>query len=237
MLYIIHLKNKQTHKFANTLLTNRTLKSQIQGNRFGLEGLAIEYLKLLEKDEDLNFKCKAMHILGKNESVGFTNFVTRLNNCTNNTAETDSDDPVCKCELATGGWSITDYRFGKVDYLPPFVPDGLSVVIRMDSLMSGTTGPFFLAAFSPLVWLYIFGLMVLFAFLKMLDHRFTENLSSSTSLPASESRISRFFHTLYKSNFSRLARQALKSVCKFPLPFCWVESYLLLDPHSDFSPF
>lgn len=126
------------------------------------------------------------------------------------------DDPSCQCDMGVGGWFLNRDRIGKVDFLPPFALDGISVITRIDQTSSSVSkGAFFITVFSLSVWGLILALVVVFALLKMLDVRFAPPDDSYRPLPDSESCIRRLKHYILKSRLLRRMRRAVQSTCTF----------------------
>lgn len=170
---------------------------------------------LLQLQERLGFRCETVVEFKNNDKdgVSFNSILENIEACTDN--GTIRDSPECKCEMAVGGWSQNSYRFGKVDYLPPFVIDGIGIVVHTDNTSSASAGAFFVTAFSTSTWLLVLALIGLFTFLKVLDRRFALLVKPYEPLPEGESRFQRLKHYLLKSPVPRRLRLALQSTCTF----------------------
>ncbi|CDF32227.1 unnamed protein product [Chondrus crispus] len=146
----------------------------------------------------------------KEVSVPFNSIVEKMDRCVTEEG-TMREDPDCNCDMAVGGWMESDTRLGKVDFLPPFLIDGIGIATHVDETSVASAGAFFLTAFSLAVWGLVVMLSVVFTFLKMLDRRFVPPDDSYTPLPASEPRLRRIRHYLLKSRIPYRLRKALQS--------------------------
>lgn len=129
------------------------------------------------------------------------------------------DSPECSCDMGVGGWMLNRERLGRVDYVTPFVIDGLEVLVHVDSTSSSTRGAFFFTAFTAYVWVSVFALVIVFTFLKLLDRRFAPPDHSYESLPPTEPRFQRVKHFLLKSRIPLRLRKAVQSTRKYPSNF------------------
>lgn len=181
--------------------------SNAQPYKFG--GIAMEYL--LKLQDVLGFRCISLDIDdGGDEGVPFNSIVEKMDRCVTEEG-TMREDPDCNCDMAVGGWMESDTRLGKVDFLPPFLIDGIGIATHVDETSVASAGAFFLTAFSLAVWGLLVMLSVVFTFLKMLDRRFVPPDDSYTPLPASEPRLRRIRHYLLKSRIPYRLRKALQS--------------------------
>lgn len=117
----------------------------------------------------MDFKCSS--IKDFSEKFGFSVFIDKLHACTNGTASRSTDD-VCTCELGTGAWLHNSERYGKVDFLPPFLHDGMHTVVNIKHTFQASEGTFYLTTYTTSIWLAILGLLFFFAGLKLFDKHF-----------------------------------------------------------------
>lgn len=173
----------------------------------------MEYL--LEMEATLGFRCISLDIGNEDgKGVRFNSVVEKMNRCT--TAQGTMRDTVdCNCDMAVGGWFETAERRGKVDFLPPFMIDGIAIAVHMDETSAATEGAFFLKAFSIEVWGLVVALGVTFTLLKMLDRRFVPPDNTYEPLPSTESRYRRMLHFLLKSRILYRLRKAFQSTSMF----------------------
>lgn len=80
---------------------------------------------------------------------------------------------MCQCDLATGSWIQTTERYMRVDYLPPFLFGETQVLTHVDNSFLPMQGAFFIYVFNWELWLAIGVLTFIFAFLKLLDRKFS----------------------------------------------------------------
>lgn len=162
----------------------------------------------------LNFTCDSLKLYSNEENVHFNAVVNHLHDCTTSSGEI-RDSPECQCDMAVGGWFQNPERFGRVDFLPPFVPDGMSVLVHTDNTSSSSAGAFFITAFSVPVWIFILVLISALTFLKILDRRFVLlDTDTYQPLPKTVPRFRRMRHYLLKSRILYRLRKALQSTCK-----------------------
>lgn len=178
----------------------------------GFSGLGIEYLTQLEVLID--FKCHS--IKDFSEKTGFSVFVDRMHACSNGTAS--STDEVCTCELGTGGWLHNSERFGKIDFLPPFLHDGMHTVVNIDRTFQSSEGTFYLTTYTTSIWLAILGLLIFFTVLKVFDRHFEPSQvhrhrqrRESNARNRSMNRALRIQVFLLKASSLRRLRKALQS--------------------------
>ena len=166
---------------------------------------------LLNLQEVLGFRCISLDIdNGGDEGVPFNSIVEKMDRCATDEG-TMRTDPDCNCDMAVGGWLQSDARLGKVEFLPPFLIDGIGIATHIDETSVASAGAFFLTAFSLEVWGLVMMLAVVFTFLKILDRRFVPPDDSYTPLPASESRLRRMRHYFLNSRFPYRLRKAVQS--------------------------
>lgn len=176
--------------------------------------MAMKYLFHLQ--ERLGFRCVTIKELDGegNDGVQFNSMVDHIENCSTDIG-TIRDSPECTCDMAVGGWSQNSERFGRVDYLPPFVIDGIGIVVHVDYTSSASAGAIFITAFPFPVWLLVLVLIMVFTVLKVLDKKFEAMPEPYKPLPDTESLFRRVRHFLQKKHTLRRLRKALQSVCMF----------------------
>lgn len=106
-------------------------------------------------------------------------------------------------------------RHGRVDFLPVFVQVNMETVANIQQTFTSSNEPFFLNTFSPLVWILMFSLFVIFTFLKMLDRRFpvySERAFPLTQPDATASWYDRFKYEIWKLPLLRRLRIAAMNV-------------------------
>lgn len=173
---------------------------------FRLAGHAIDYLHQLESR--LKFRCKSIYIHNTTD-VSFTKLILEKEKCSNQ--HPSADPQICICQLGIGGWFMTKQRHGKVIFLPPFASGEFRMLVHRDDTFGSGRGLFFLSAFSPIIWLNIFVIFLLFTFLTMLVPRFQPGPSHKVELPPNASMFIRLKNFLLRNEHLRRLRYAAKS--------------------------
>lgn len=122
------------------------------------------------------------------------------------------NDPDCMCDIGIGGWFSNSQRFGRVDFLPPFVYDSYRVIFHVsDSVVSGRS-LFFITTFDTLGWLSIFALVLLYAAIWMFGTVFERDQYQPLGTTANPIR--RLANFLYYNPFSYRLRVSIQRICK-----------------------
>lgn len=178
--------------------------------------------------QSLGFQCEPLtRYSAKDNSTGFTHFINELQDCTNTSTGTVIPRPTCQYDIGIAGFRENVQRVGRVDFVSPFLHDGLAVVTHVNDTHVKTNGAFFLAAFEPAVWIFIVALTISFTFLKLLDKRFLEDTPpppNALTPPGNQSIWKRVRCFMLKQEHLRRLRKALQDVCKLfciiRLPLC-----------------
>lgn len=159
----------------------------------------------------LNWSCSSVKLYTGGKHTSFNHFIAMMERCSENGGV--RNDPSCPCDIGIGGWFQNHHRFGRVDFLPPFVVDGYEVTFHINNSEVSGQRMFFITTFDRLAWLSIFGLMLVFSTIKVLDPRFCP-MGSYHALPETDSRVRRFVHFVLKYPTLHRFRRALQSTCK-----------------------
>lgn len=179
--------------------------------------MATDYLSKIE--QSLGFECQSLPLYSApDNSTGFTQFIKQQQTCTDNTTGTIKSTADCQCDLGVAGFRVNEDRIGRVDFVAPFLYDGLAVLTHIDNTVGKSNAAFFLLAFTPTVWVTILGLIGAFTVLKLLDRRFLEDTPTpevSTDLTDKKTSVyGRIRLFLMKQQHLWRLRKALQSVCK-----------------------
>lgn len=178
---------------------------------YNLDGLALRYLDLLEKDETNPFSCRSITIIKGKDGTGFNDLLYNMERCTNGTFAPNSSE--CACELGVGGWFKTSHRHNSVRFLPEFLYTEFSVVTHVSNTNHSISSTFFLGGFSVLVWILIVILFMLFTFVRTFDQHFELPPSCYVPLPIETPSIKRMRHYLLKSKLLyRLRKAAMRTL-------------------------
>lgn len=157
------------------LLTQYPSTYEDSNSAYNFSGIGIDYLMKLK--DSLGFQCASITNF---PGMSFTDFVDKMHNCS---ISPSFDSEVCQCELGTGGWMQNTDRYGKVQFIVPFVQDNYQIITqKSNSSRSSGKGVFFLTAFSYTVWIAILGLILCFSIIKMFDIKFDPIPKSSRAL-------------------------------------------------------
>lgn len=128
----------------------------------------------------------------------FTEFVFQMEKCSKNgTISKENSD--CVCDIGVGGWTLSDNRLGKVDFVEPFLFDTFRVLTHANNTRSLVGDVFFFTAFETSVWVCVFLLILFFAILKLLDENFVPSANHAEAyLPENpsywEKMKNKYFH-------------------------------------------
>lgn len=152
-----------------------------------------------------------MTLFQHQNTTGFNAFIEQMDACTTQQS-TGISSSTCTCDIGIGGWFQNQFRFGKADFLPPFVHDRYRVFTHVSNTEASGEIPFFLQTFDKLSWLTIVALACTFTLLKLMDRRFAE---APPFTPLSGvSRIKRYLHFLWKYPRLYRLRKAAQSAGK-----------------------
>ena len=180
----------------------------------GFDGIATEYLIVLQ--ERLGFRCKTLKVFNATnpENQGFTGFIYEMQKCSKN--GTVILTPDCQCEIGVGGWAQNAERFGRVDFPVTYVNDDFRMLTHIDNINSQSArGAFFITAFSFTTWIAVFGLILCFIFLKLFDRKFIPPDPNLMNLPDGTTWIYRVKHYLTSTKLATRLKRATKNTCKY----------------------
>lgn len=214
------------------MIFNFELTKHVQESREGFGGIGIKYLKLLE--ERSGFKCASLKEYKSRDAISsdigekniFDQFIDEMSSCTlPGEGIIDPLNKNCTCDFGVGGWSINEFRLGRVDFLPPFAFDTFRVATNRDNTVP-EVGVFFLRTFTGAVWATVFGMIVMFTILKFLDKDFAPWTEVERQDGGNNSKSSKIHHFLLKSRIPYRIRYSLQSTCKSFSSNFWADSYL-----------
>ncbi|CAN8069706.1 unnamed protein product [Agarophyton chilense] len=174
----------------------------------GLNGAIAEHV--LQLQSYLGWTCSTMTLFSQTNTSDFNAFVEHMYGCTNMETGEIRDSPDCNCDIGIGGWLLNIERYGKVDFLPPFMFDRYAVFTHVTQATISGNKFFFLLAFDRKAWICIVAVITMFIFLKMLDVRFAV-AAPYTPLPETCSRFERILHYLTKGRLLYRLRKATQS--------------------------
>lgn len=178
----------------------------IRSPKSGISGIIAQYLRELQGY--LNWSCSSVEYY---KNPNFNHLITSMEHCSENGGV--KKHPNCTCDIGISGWFENHHRYGRVDFLPPFVIDGYEVVFHIKNSEVSGQRMFFITTFDRLAWISIFGLMLLFSLVKVFDPVFCSN-HQYQALPDKVSRMRRFVHFLLKYPTLYRFRRAVQSTCK-----------------------
>jgi hypothetical protein len=177
----------------------RDLLSPGTGN---FSGLGILYLQELQAR--LGFTCSSIteYTPLDPDQEGFSGFVRHMGECA-----VDGDSSACDCDVGVAGIAQNPARIRLVDQVMPFSFGSLAVVQKMSAIAnSQSSRVFFLAPFSPAVWVGVASIILVLMVITMIDADF-QPLESSEQ-PAASSIIREIRGALLRNRVLRHARYA-----------------------------
>ncbi|PXF43246.1 hypothetical protein BWQ96_07019 [Gracilariopsis chorda] len=179
----------------------------------GIDGAVSEYVSELQGF--LGWRCSSVTLFQHQNTSGFNAFIEQMHECTTNQSTGVSSNS-CPCDIGIGGWFQNQFRYGKVDFLPPFVHDRYRVATHVSNTDASGEMPFFLKTFDSLSWITIVALTCIFTLLKLLDSRFA--VAEPYTPLSGVSRIRRCLHFLWKHpRLYRLRKAGQSSVTRLML--------------------
>lgn len=138
-----------------------------------------------------------------------------MENCSEN-GTIRREDPDCKCDIGVGGWTLSENRLGRVDFVEPFMFDTYRVLTHANNTKSLVGDVFFFTAFETSIWICVFLLIFFFSVLKLMDANFVPSEKQfDTHIYENPSFWQKMKNKyLYEGILSRLI-YALQSVGKF----------------------
>eukprot|EP00737_Agarophyton_chilense_P004711 gb/GEZJ01006174.1/.p1 GENE.gb/GEZJ01006174.1/~~gb/GEZJ01006174.1/.p1 ORF type:complete len:239 (-),score=28.46 gb/GEZJ01006174.1/:60-776(-) len=172
----------------------------------GLGGVIALYLSELQSF--LGWQCSSVTLFSVAGSTGFNEFIDMMERCTEN--GTVKDIPECVCDIGIGGWFQKSARFGRVDFVSPFMYDKYRIIVSRSNTSSSIDSLFFVKAFDKTVWMCIAGLILFVTIVKYYDRDFAP-AQPYTSMDESETRLRRVMHFFRNHPIPFRIRRALQS--------------------------